>query len=395
MVASTTIRKMTITPAIPAIVRLFDSSCTVVARLLSPSAYGFWGFVVPPDILAKLNECTKTDLIGTRDWWFRVLKWSTTAVAAGLVLELPELGYELTDIARNRIQRLKYRFVLSEAKLEIFKVVAFIGWFFIVAGVVGERYAEVRVNDLDASIQGCNAARLTEVKASADDATADAVSVTKQFGGLHEFVVAKERELDTQFGALKQYADAENKRTETVIAELNKDRQKLDKSRTDAIAAADEAKEALAAVNTARKPRILTEEQQERIARKMAVWATIPNSKKVQSVAVFPTTGTFESAHLADQIAAALSPGKAGWRVTRYPVTMGVDMAVSGVGMWTSSNARGRAIATALAEALGEEGIAAFVIPQKWKGCEDNKVADHPDTDPWCSHFSVIVGDHP
>jgi hypothetical protein len=171
---SITQRTMSITHAIPAISKLFDSSCTILARLASLFAYGFCGFVVPPDILAKLNECAKTDLIGTRDWWFRVLKWSTTTVAAGLILELPELVYELTDIARNRIQRLKYRIVLSETKLEIYKVVAFIGWFLIVAGVVGERYAEIRVNDLDATIQGCNDARLAETEQEAGDAKASA-----------------------------------------------------------------------------------------------------------------------------------------------------------------------------------------------------------------------------
>src|SRR5277367_1108494 len=123
------------------IFRLFDSSCTILVRLASLSAYGL---IVPPDIIAKLNECAKTDLLGMRDSWFTFLKWSTTAVVWGLILELPELGYELADIARQRIQRLKYRIVLYEENLKSFKVIAFIGWLLIVGGVGGERYSEVR-----------------------------------------------------------------------------------------------------------------------------------------------------------------------------------------------------------------------------------------------------------
>jgi hypothetical protein len=105
-----------------------------------------------------------------RDCWFIGLKWSTTIVAAGLVLELPELWYELADIARSRFDRFRYRVVLLESRIQLAKAIAFIGWLLIVGGVVGERVAEVKVNDLDASIQGCNAAKLSEAVVGVGDA---------------------------------------------------------------------------------------------------------------------------------------------------------------------------------------------------------------------------------
>jgi len=149
------------------------------------------------------------------------------------------------------------------------------------------------------------------------------------------------------------------------------------------------------ALQAADTRRDLTPEQQQVIANKMRAWAKLPKGFSRQSVAVFSTNGLFESAHLADEIAAALGPGKAEWNVNRYPVTMGVPLTVSGVGMFASSNARGQAIASALADALNSVGIAAFVMPQRWKGCEDEKITPHPESEPFCSGFSIEVGDHP
>lgn len=109
-------------------------------------------------------------LIGERDWWFECLKWSTNAIAIGVALELPELAYELANIARNRLKRLKYQVVILERHLENAKIVAFLGWFLIVGGLVVERIAEAKVNDFDATIQGCNTNRLSDTESRLTDA---------------------------------------------------------------------------------------------------------------------------------------------------------------------------------------------------------------------------------
>src|SRR5436190_833967 len=98
--------------------------------------------MLPLDLIAKLNECASTNFIGQRDAWFVWLSRFTTLVAVGLVFELPELVYELSAIARETIGFLKYRVMLSEHRMHLAKVVAFVGWFLIVVGVVGERVAE-------------------------------------------------------------------------------------------------------------------------------------------------------------------------------------------------------------------------------------------------------------
>ena len=125
---------------------------------------------LPNDVIAKLAECAHANFESGRDLWFGRATLSTVAVAVGLVFELPELLYELKSIARESIPSLKYRVVLLENRVHLAKVIAFVGWILIVGGVVGEGYTGSRVNDLDASIQGCSAARLTEVTAEAGEA---------------------------------------------------------------------------------------------------------------------------------------------------------------------------------------------------------------------------------
>src|SRR5258708_7495651 len=91
----------------------------------------------------------------------------------------------------------------------------------------------------------------------------------------------------------------------------------------------------------------------------------LPASGQPQSVAVFAVDTSFESASLADQIAAILGPDGAQWTINRYPVMYGAAYSVSGVGVLTSRSHRGIAVAETLVKALNENGIAAFVLPEK------------------------------
>jgi hypothetical protein len=130
--------------------------------------------MLPSDIVAKLHECAAANFAVARDSWFIWLSRSTKCVVAGLILELPELVYETRGFARNRIGWFRYKIVLLENRLEIAKLVAFVGWLFIVAGVAGEWYSGAKIDDLSARIQGCNEARLTEVTEQSSDANARA-----------------------------------------------------------------------------------------------------------------------------------------------------------------------------------------------------------------------------
>ena len=96
--------------------------------------------MLPPDLVAKLNECGKHNFIHSRDVWFASLAISTVAVAFGVAGEGAELWYEMKSIARERCDRFRYRILIPEKRLHIAKVVGFVGWFVIVLGVAWEGY---------------------------------------------------------------------------------------------------------------------------------------------------------------------------------------------------------------------------------------------------------------
>jgi hypothetical protein len=142
--------------------------------------------------------------------------------------------------------------------------------------------------------------------------------------------------------------------------------------------------------------RQLSEHQRRAVAAKLSPLSRLPNNDVVQSIAVFSSAGTYESAALADQI--ALSLGMAGFRLNRNRVNYGIEVAVSGVGLLTSSNQRSIETAGALASALNEAGIFAFIIPHRRTGCEEFNPPWEPAkiaATEGCSAVSVFVGDHP
>jgi hypothetical protein len=126
--------------------------------------------MLPPDLIAKLNECAKTNFIGERDVWFFRQSIFSWFVIIGLVLEGPELLYEMFSIVRSRIQRFRDSIVLIEKRLELAKALAFVGWIFIIGGLFGELRASSRIADLSASIQECSDAKVKEATLEAGGA---------------------------------------------------------------------------------------------------------------------------------------------------------------------------------------------------------------------------------
>jgi hypothetical protein len=170
-----------------------------------------------------------------------------------------------------------------------------------------------------------------------------------------------------------------------------------DEAGAEAAKASERANKAALELEKFRSPRVITEEQRKTIVSAMVKWRTIPNGQP-QSVVVFSVDASFESASLADQIAAVLGPDGVGWNINRYPVMYGKSYSVAGIGILTSRSKRGNLIANDLVRVFNSNGIAAFVAPEKRRGCEDMPTlmdTDTDDTNPWCSSISVMVGEHP
>jgi hypothetical protein len=184
------------------------------------------------------------------------------------------------------------------------------------------------------------------------------------------------------------------------IAELNRETARLSAETEASRAAIAEANaralEAKAELEKFRASRVILPAQRAEIVSLMSKWATLPANGLSQSVAVFAVDSSFDAASLDGQIADILGANGAKWNVKRYPVMYGKSFSVSGVGILTSRNPRGMAIAEDLAKVLDDRGIRSFVMPEKRMGCEEMpNEKDQMDSNPWCSGLSVMIGEHP
>jgi hypothetical protein len=182
--------------------------------------------MLPPDLVAKLNECAKTNFIGARDvslFWQSMSSW---AVIVGLVLEGPELIYDMLSILRTNIQRFRYSIILRENRVELAKVAAFVGWIFIIIGLFGELRYGSKIADSNASIQGCGDAKVREATLEAGDAkdsalkaqeSADAAGISS--GKAQGKAKAAEASA-TRAGNLAKAAESDARNTQQYAAEL-------------------------------------------------------------------------------------------------------------------------------------------------------------------------------
>jgi hypothetical protein len=126
--------------------------------------------LIPKDVVEKLAECAANDFMGAKAVWSGRLSVATWTVVVGLLLELPELIYDAKHIARQRIDRFKYRVVVIEERVQIAKLVAFIGWFLVIGGVYGEVHTGDKLDQLNSNIQVCSDAKVQAATIEAGEA---------------------------------------------------------------------------------------------------------------------------------------------------------------------------------------------------------------------------------
>jgi hypothetical protein len=121
------------------------------------------------------------------DLWFGRLSFSTKVVAVGLVFEAPELIWEIAFIVRCKYEKWKLHIKFPERHVpDLVKVVAFVGWFLIVGGVLGEWYTEGRFNEADTSIQELNDILRTKAVKGAGEAQVSAHEAKEDAMGAKE-----------------------------------------------------------------------------------------------------------------------------------------------------------------------------------------------------------------
>jgi hypothetical protein len=269
--------------------------------------------LLPDDLIAKLAECAKANFVGARDIWFDRLSLSTWTVAFGLLLELPELVYELKSIARERIHWFRHRIILLEDRVQLAKFAAFIGWFLIVAGVVGEGFAGIKINNLDAGIQGCNAAKLTEATLNAGEAKNSATEAEGAAKG------AKEESDKATISASNALALAKGAREEADSFEndIVSAKQLAADAESHLAEALKEAADAQAELNRLKSHRSLTN---------VSALVSALESFKGTDFGFVGIFGDEESRNLAGEISDALR--QAGWKPSFAPTTGRGDLSI-------------------------------------------------------------------
>jgi len=305
--------------------------------------------VIPPELVAKLSDCAKTDFTSARDLWFSRQWWFSALVITGLALEGPELWYEMVSIARSRIPR--FRYILRENRVELAKVAAFVGWIFIIAGLVGELRAGSKVADLSASIQGCSDAKVREATLQAGNAAmsaqiAEDASKAAKKESSDAFTIAKGARLEAD--SLKK--DIVSAKTLAADAESHL---------ADALQRAANATMELAEYRAKKADRRITSEQQKSIASQLS----FPG----QPVDLMWYAGSFEGGVFANDIFNALNLNKmARWDVVTHPHTPGEgtippnpEPAVSGLVIFTMPTDRSEKAGKQLHDALIQAGVPA------------------------------------
>lgn len=146
------------------------------------------------------------------------------------------------------------------------------------------------------------------------------------------------------------------------------------------------------ALNEKLAPRRLSADQEKAVSDKLKDWAEFPHSDLRQKAEVFATTGSFESAALADQIEQSLK--EAGWTVTRRQTGVAQNLTLLGVGVLATSDIRGSFVAGTVVKALTDAKIGAFIVPMPNK-CAEAGTDSLTFPINACSEIAIAVGDHP
>lgn len=124
-----------------------------------------------PDTLRGLDALIRADLEAYRDFWFHQLLLATLLVVVGLVLEGPELWYEIISIIRQWCSMPKFSTPEKHAPNWV-KLLAFIGWLLIVGGVAGEYVADSFLSRADGFVQKFDEILLNEATRQSSSANA-------------------------------------------------------------------------------------------------------------------------------------------------------------------------------------------------------------------------------
>jgi hypothetical protein len=259
-------------------------------------------------------------------------------------------------------------------KIHIFEIL-------VVLGVAGEMVTETGAFWYSLRLQSIEETAITAAQKTADDSRLAAGRLGVTVDNFQGFVVQKENEADAQFNKLKSYVEAENEKDTALIAQLDKDKDTLDKARDDAAASEASAKKVLADMTSELEAqRQVREKMLAVMAARELSNAQIANVAKAvtqfggQSFTVTTYWDSKEPLGLANKIATALIAAK--WQYDNEGSKGMMLGGIEGVQVYVhpeaSSNAK--SAADVLVAALNAEGISTVLRQQNSPGHPNEKL---------------------
>src|SRR5580700_2730103 len=150
---------------------------------------------VTPGFIRALDELVRTDLQGLRDTYFRWLLLSTGVVVLGVLLEGPELIWEIYGLRKSRQSS------ISELETPIRErrtpkwiiLLSLLGWLFVSVGVAGEGAFEALVSNADGLLQTFNNTLLSDISNRASKAEITALAFESQIADANRQVAEANR----------------------------------------------------------------------------------------------------------------------------------------------------------------------------------------------------------
>lgn len=234
----------------------------------------------------------------------------------------------------------------------------------VVLGVAGEMITETGAFWYSLRLQAIEERAIVGAQQTANNSAIEAGKLGVSVDNLHSFVTQKETEAETQFNKLQTFVAAEDSKNADVIAELEKDKDNLDKARSDAAASVTAANKVLADMTTAlAEEKNVRDRMLARIAPRDLSGAQIQKigtalkSFSGQSWTVTTYWESKEPLALANELFVAL--GAAGWKYDDEGTKGMMLGGVEGILVYVHPQAtlHTKEAATALISALKAEGI--------------------------------------
>ena len=247
-----------------------------------------------------------------------------------------------------------------EHRVELAKIAAFVGWLFIVVGLLGELKTSAKIEDLSASIQECSDAKVRAATLEAGDA-ADSARIAH-----------------AEADSVKGIADAARADAKDALVKAQAAQRELAKAESDASKAQAAASDALNVARTARneadsfKKDVLSAEQElENLKNRMAdrsltsvqqaAIASRLTKYGLRRIDVLVVGSTGEIMGITNMIGAALIQAR--WTVGNSGNAMGVMVSGIFVGTVKGATPDTEEAASTLVTALQEAGVAASRMP--------------------------------